>query len=268
MGKWGQLESDVMNYETANSQLEGRCKLSRKVGNNTYLIRNSGVAGDSIHLNLHDTYIITWYADGRTELNSGGWRTVTTKARMNEFIEGYSISQNRGQWYVSHRNPKYNGTCGMPYWIEDCLYDDGMIFNPDGTITGGEPIGKVKELLRLRRKVNKFATAYIKAFQAGEVPAPSAGDCFYCGMRTVDGNKPLGECTHDTDHILSHIEENYFVPSLLYRAFETMPHSQAMGWAFGKHWGGQSDSPVPDFVYDQLKKSLSRYMLRQLGQAS
>jgi hypothetical protein len=251
-----------MNYETANSQLDGRCKLSRKVGNNTYLIRNSRVPWDSIHLKLHNTYIITWYADGRTELNSGGWRTVTTKARMNEYLEGYGISQVRGQWYVGHINPNTHGE-----WIEDCLYDDGIVFNPDGTITGGEPIAKVRELLALRRKVNRFATSYIKAFKDGKVPAPSAGDCFYCGMRTVDGNKPLGECTHDTSHILSHIEENYFVPSLLYRAFETMPHSQAMGWAFGKHWDGQCGN-IPDFVYDQLKKSLSRYMLRQLGQAA
>jgi len=263
-----------MNYETADSQLQGRNKLSRKVGNNTYLIRNSGVPGDSIHLKLHDTYIITWYADGRVELNSGGWRTVTTKARMNEFLEGYSISQSKGQWFVSHHNPKYDSnhySKDVPYWIDDCLYDDGIVFHPDGTITGGEPIADVKGKLSLRRKVNRFAAEYLEAFKNGQVPAPSLGDCLYCGMREIGSEDPLGECVGDKDHLLSHMEEKYFVPSLLYRAYETMPHSVAMGWAFGKHWGPKDqllNSIVPDFVYDQLKKSLSRYMLRQLGQAA
>src|SRR5579864_7126511 len=109
-----------MNYLKADSQLSGRNKLSRKVGNNTYLVRNSGVLGDSIHLKLHDTYIITWYADGRTELNSGGWRTVTTKARINEHLEdGFGISQVKGLWYVTrYQSDKFEDVC---------MFEDGLV---------------------------------------------------------------------------------------------------------------------------------------------
>jgi hypothetical protein len=60
------------------------------------------------------------------------------------------------------------------------------------------------------------------------------------------------------------------VPSLLTNAFEAMPHSPAMEWALSKAWGNDpqmKDIAIPDFIYQQLQKSLSRYMLRQLGQA-
>lgn len=248
-----------MNYITANDKLQGRNSLSRKVGNNTYLVRNSSVPGDSIHLKLHNTYIVTWYTDGRIELNTGGWFTVTTKARINEFIGAYGISQERGIWYLtSYCNGKHT-THGV--------FADGLIINPDDTFTGLLPLDDAKEKNKLRRRVNLFAKHYIEEFQAGNIPAPSNGDCFYCVMRTVDGNIPLGEAVHDKDHIMSHLEESYFVPSILNRAFETLPHSPAMGWALAKHWGGQ-DIPVPDFVYDQLRKNVSRYLLRQLGQAA
>jgi hypothetical protein len=249
-----------MDYTTANEKLQGRNKLSRKVANNTYLVRNSGVPGDSIHLKLHNTYIITWYADGRIELNTGGWFTVTTKARITEFLSGYSIGQERGVWYLSKH------TSGPAYWTSLGVFADGLTIHADDSITGMSPLDDAKEKNKLRRRVAMFAKHYIQAFQSGQVPAPSTGDCFYCAMRTSEG-KTLGETLPDKDHLLSHLEENYFVPSLLHQAFETMPHSQAMGWALAKHWGNQ-DIPVPEFIYNQLQKSLSRYMLRQLGQAA
>ncbi len=254
-----------MNYQKANALLQGRNMLSRKTGNNTYLVRNSGVPGDSIHLKLHNTYVVTWYADGRTELNTGGWRTVTTKDRINNNIEGFQLRSNRGQWYV------YSSTESR----DVAIYEDGMSILPDGTLQGVNPLSDAHQApgpgdclsLKLRRKIQSFASRYMQAFKCGDVPAPGPGDCLYCAMRTVDGNVPLGESIHDKDHILSHIEEDYFVPSLLYRAFETRPHSQAMGWTLAHHWQGLDMEPL-DFTYDQLQKSLGIYILRQIGQAA
>lgn len=45
-----------MNYSKADSLLAGRNKLSRKVGNNTYLMRWDGAGEAMIRLKLHDTY--------------------------------------------------------------------------------------------------------------------------------------------------------------------------------------------------------------------
>lgn len=123
-----------MDYSTADSKLQGRNNLRRKVGNNTYLVRNSGVPGDSIHLKLHNTYVITWYADGRVELNTGGWRTVTTKDRINNNLEGFGIAQRKGQWYF------LRNTDTAPYWEDVAMFEDGMVINADGEVTGASPL--------------------------------------------------------------------------------------------------------------------------------
>ena len=37
--------------------------------------------------------------------------------------------------------------------------------------------------------------------------------------------KALGDALNDTDHLLSHIEEDYFVPSLLWNALREVSHA-------------------------------------------
>ena len=67
----------------------------RKLANNTYLtVREDGGFG----IKLHDTEVVIHYPD-RVVLDSGGWLTVTTKARMNEFTD-LSIYQDNYQWFV------------------------------------------------------------------------------------------------------------------------------------------------------------------------
>lgn len=54
------------------------------------------------------------------ELDSGGWRTVTTKTRMNQasnqFELGYSVYQKGGEWFVD-----FKGETGP--------FEDGMILH-------------------------------------------------------------------------------------------------------------------------------------------
>lgn len=59
----------------------------------------------------HNTCVVCWNVDSgviNLILNSGGYRTVTTKRRMNEvsrcFDLGYSVFQKDHEWYVT-----YNG---------------------------------------------------------------------------------------------------------------------------------------------------------------
>ena len=84
-----------MTLAEAISRLNGRS--SKKVGNNTYL--ESGDDG-AVHLKLHSTRIISWNADGTVKVNSGGWRTVTTKARLNAFLDGAEVFQKNFDWFV------------------------------------------------------------------------------------------------------------------------------------------------------------------------
>jgi hypothetical protein len=50
---------------------------------------------------LHATEVVTIHADGTYTLRSGGWRTLTTKDRMNTYCP-YRVTQCKGEWSVSH----------------------------------------------------------------------------------------------------------------------------------------------------------------------
>ena len=86
-----------MTYAEAAKLLTGRCSKSRKLANNTYLER---INSDTIAVRLHDTDVVTFHSDGRTVLNTGGWRTVTTKERMNRFSP-FAVWTRNGVWYVA-----------------------------------------------------------------------------------------------------------------------------------------------------------------------
>ncbi len=85
----------VQNYEQADALLKGRCHNSRRLENNTYLIRNVG----SIAVRLHTTDIVTYKPDGTIVLNSDGRRTSTTKDMINTYSPA-RVYQKDGVWYV------------------------------------------------------------------------------------------------------------------------------------------------------------------------
>jgi len=70
-------------------------KLRKKIDHNTYLSRRIG--GYSI--TLYATDVITIYDDGRYVLNSGGYRTVTTKDRLNKYGP-VRVHQSKHVWYA------------------------------------------------------------------------------------------------------------------------------------------------------------------------
>ena len=83
---------------------------SLKVGNNTYLTR---VVRGIIALRLHDTEVVKWYSwsDKRLDfirmLNSGGWRTVTTKDRINKCLPtGMSLYSKDWEWKIRDKSGK------------------------------------------------------------------------------------------------------------------------------------------------------------------
>lgn len=88
-----------MNFETASAKLidkRGRNRPTKKLKNNTYLVR---LDSETIGVQLHNTIVVTIHGDGTYTLNSGGWQTVTTKDRINEYSP-VRISQRKYQWYV------------------------------------------------------------------------------------------------------------------------------------------------------------------------
>lgn len=253
-----------MTFDSVNRQLTGRCSMSRKVANNTYLEREE--IGGTVYLRLHRTRIIAWHPNGDTVLNTSGWLTVTTKARLNEFLSGWRVWSDKGVWYLSTGNWDSPNRREYPY-------EDGIIIHTDDTVTGYGEDPKAK--LKLKRRIAKYVEQYFKALETGDVPAPGAGDCFYCGMQVAEGpdkGKSLGAASHNTSHLDSHIEEHYYVPSLLANAIERFNVSPAAKWYLGSFCDTQcseeqrmSARRAGEMCKDQLVKALRRYITEQYG---
>ena len=120
----------------------------------------------------------------------------------------------------------------------------------------------------LSKAILKYAKGYAAALFAGEVEAPGTGDCFYCGLRTEEG-QTLGDAMEDTAHLLDHIEEGYYVPSLFVNAAEAHPNyvSQFLRATIGGIWRGENE-PLPslhDTMEHQAMWLVRRYLRRKLG---
>jgi hypothetical protein len=95
---------------------------TQRVSRNNTTVRSSG---EELVCILHRTTIVC--KRGNTVwLNSGGWRTVTTKTRMNQFANQYCggsfrVFQDKGEWYVSRKG----NLTGLNYVVP---FEDGMEF--------------------------------------------------------------------------------------------------------------------------------------------
>lgn len=229
----------VFTYTEADQLLQGRNSKSRKLANNTYLLRGDGV----FTIRLHATDIVTIHKNGTYTLNSGGWITLTTKSRLNEHAP-VSISQRGGVWYMA----------------DGSLFYDGMTVGADGLdITGSkDPADYEQKLKALKKQARKYAKDFVAALQAGKIGMPSAGDCWFCSMRTQDGAS-LGDSTGDRNHIYMHMQESYFVPSLLVNAGRAAGYKDFQIGMMGI--GGQRlfidpENNIYKYVVNQLRKDI------------
>ena len=99
----------MLTFEQADKQLSGRCQSQRKIGNNTLLVR---VDEDTIAVRLYRTNVVTMKRNGQYILNSGGFQTVTTKARINEYGP-VLVYQKDFQWYIKQGEYFFQFVDGM-----------------------------------------------------------------------------------------------------------------------------------------------------------
>jgi site-specific DNA-adenine methylase len=99
-----------MNHAEAVSMVRGkRNKDSRKIGNNTYA---EILHDDTVAIKLHNTYVVKINSNGTYTLNSGGWQTVTTKDRINQYSP-VRVYQRDFTWYVKINSKEYPFIDGM-----------------------------------------------------------------------------------------------------------------------------------------------------------
>lgn len=97
------LKATPKNFVEAQQVLG--TKSSVRLGNNTFLerVQEDESFNLMIVVRLHRTNIVQFHSDGRVTLHTGGYYTVTTKERINQFIKG-RVYQKAHQWYlVRHR---------------------------------------------------------------------------------------------------------------------------------------------------------------------
>lgn len=120
----------MLTYEEARDLVTKARNGRKKLENNTYLEErwNGTRDGDlpRYAIRLHNTDVVTLHPDGSYTLDSGGWRTVTTKARISHYAPG-TLGSDRGTW-------NYYPTTGD--WETRYTFADGMTIHADGTVAG------------------------------------------------------------------------------------------------------------------------------------
>lgn len=140
-----------MDYREADSLLQGRCKQSRKIANNTYLRRDDWYHGgdNSIAVRLHRTDIITFYPNEKIEVGTGGWDTVTTRDRINRYLPSpWHVRGERGRTVLSnHQGREVNGEWVYTGTVE-VLLDHSATIDPSGTVTDGKDLQEWRDEIR------------------------------------------------------------------------------------------------------------------------
>ena len=73
--------------------------VGRKLAHNTYVEQDSD---GSIGVRFHTTRILTFHPEGSFTVNTGGYRSVTTKQRLNALLpSGYRIFSEQYAWKIS-----------------------------------------------------------------------------------------------------------------------------------------------------------------------
>lgn len=197
---------------TKKESLEGITKdivSSKIIGNNTLEINYKD---GSRAIRLHNTDVITFFKNGSFLLNSGGWRTPTTKDRINKHASVY-VSQKNNIWYINN----------------DIIFFDGIRFKADGSLIGKPRKDPTIKVNKIKKQIKNFVSL-IDSLK--EIPQPNNGDCWHCLFKDKNG-QTMGDLSKSTDHLKQHIKQKYIHGSLLVNA---MLHAGYRKESIGYHY--------------------------------
>lgn len=180
-------------------------------------------------IRLHDTDVVTFLPSGEVQLNSGGWRTVTTKERINQFANT-RMYQEKGVWYVG-----------------------GSVFYDNMVLKNGKARKVLKPNLPAIEKMKKKIAKFVALITKDNLPVPSGGDCWLCCLVDKDG-VPWGDQRPDNhDHLHQHLKEKYLHGSLLVNAMREAGYRDEQ---IGFHYQLK--------VADTFKRAVRRYLQKRL----
>ena len=224
----------MKHIEAEELFLTAKNKASGKpIANNTRLHQR----GEDYAVRLHNTDVVTIHSDDTYTLNTGGWRTVTTKERINRFSPA-SVYSDRKTWLVG-----------------GSLFEDGMKVGSGGSaLIHNDPAEGFALQWELDKLVRNYINGFCKHIEEGKLKDPSGGDCWMCCM--FEQGK-----TGSPDHLFSHFEEKYYVPSLLVNAIKEYGGNVGFIWHMIK---GGSCSGIARMALRRYFKNRQEALLEQL----
>lgn len=124
-----------------------------------------------------------------------------------------------------------------------------------------------RKVERMQKRIDRYIEGFIEALKKG-MGMPSGGDCWYCSMRTnIDGNVGEGKTLGDVsgaDHLLSHMSEGYYVPSLVVNALRERGYKDVGIYMWLDMDADTETMGKPDGRYDNVKRDLRSYMRKRL----
>lgn len=191
-------EECIRLFDTARSPEKGK-----PLANNTRLYKR----GDEFEIVLHQTAVVSVLPEGKYIIRTGGWNTLTTRDRLNRYAPGrFFTRQGILYWAPDHKS-------------DEIVVEEGMVIGEEGKVYDRDPgVGQEHErqVRDMKARIKRYLDGYMKALEA-RMPIPSGGDCWFCCMVTEDG-LAMGDHLHDHDHLIEHMNERYYVPSLVVNA--------------------------------------------------
>lgn len=185
-----------------------------------------------IGVRFWNTIILTVDKKNTYTLFNGGYFTKTTKDRLNSYSP-LRVTQEKGVWYV-----------GESVFFDGLKIRGKKILNPKK-----HDKKKQKNKNALDRKIKNYAKAFRESIEKNGLSMPSGGDCWGCCMKDQHGKTAFG-----TDHLIQHLEENYFVPSLVANAIQSAGYNP--GFWFLDFAEKRNLDRFEDFVKKYLRKNL------------
>jgi len=166
------------------------------------------------------TDVVTILPDGAAVLNTDGYRTKTTKERINDILRmrglRFRLFADKG-WRLTRT--KKDGT--WPKKPLSIRFADGIILGRDGSVTLPQGVRDTDKLRSdLDERIVKYSKLVAETLRKGWL-VPDNGDCWPC--RLVDeGGVAWGDMRGSTDgheHLRNHLEEGYVHGSLVWNAY-------------------------------------------------
>lgn len=207
----------------------------KKIANNTVWYK---MANGEERIRLYGTDIATLFGQ-KIVLNSGGWRTRTTRDRLDEALRRFCVPGCAPRGYQNK---------GITYVGSEVFYD-GMVVKRDGTIQKNKrrAAAEIARTFRLKKLIDRYCK---KLASLEQFPAPNAGDCLICRF----GSDTCLE---------SHLKEQYIHGSLIMRVLQDMNCGSA--WYEGLF--EKMEPRKGDWRRTSVVRFVRRYFKKHLGLA-